>query len=64
MKTEKRKPKRRVYNLCLGLKGAVSNAKIKAFEAALFSVFGLRKKKSLSGDKKEHDKKGFQRILF
>ena len=35
--------------------GAVSNAKIKAIEATLFSVFGLRKKKPLSGDKKEHD---------
>ena len=36
-------------------KGAVSNAKIRAFEAAFFLFFGLGEKKIPLGDKKEHD---------
>ena len=35
-------------------KGAVSNAKIKAFEAVLFSAFSTKKKKIPLGDKKEY----------
>ena len=48
----------------MGEIGAVSNAKIKAFEAAFFCFLVRERKKSLSGIKKSMTKKDCQESFF